>query len=88
VTLKLRGLTRKYLLRKAVKGLLPESIIRRRKRGFSIPIAAWLNEDLRGLVNEYLNESRLRREGIFCPAGVTRLIDEHARLVRNNSKSI
>lgn len=88
VTLKLRGFTSKYILRKAVKGILPDSIITRRKRGFTIPIAAWLNEDLRGLANEYLNESRLRREGIFCPAEVTHLIDEHARLVRNNSKSI
>ncbi len=88
VSLKLRGLTRKYILRKAVKGLLPDSIIRRRKRGFTIPISAWLNEDLRGLADEYLNEARLRREGIFRPAEVRRLIDDHTRRVRNNSKSI
>ncbi len=88
VTLKLRGLTRKYILRKAVKGLLPASIITRRKRGFGIPVAAWLNEDLRRLVYEYLNEARLRREGVFDPAEVATLLDQHARRTRNNAKAI
>ncbi len=88
VTLKLRGLTRKYILRKAVKGLLPASIITRRKRGFGIPVAAWLNEDLRSLVYEYLNEARLKREGVFDPAEVATLLDQHARRTRNNAKAI
>ena len=88
VALKLRGLTRKYLLRQAVADLLPRSIIRRRKRGFSIPIAAWLNEDLRELTHEYLNESRLQREGVFNPPEVIRLRDEHARRASNHAKSI
>lgn len=88
VNLKLRGLTRKYILRKAVKGLLPASIITRRKRGFSIPIATWLNHELRRLTEEYLNDARLRREGVFNPSTVTALLDEHARWARNNAKVI
>ena len=69
VALKLRGLTGKYVLRRAVSDLLPRSIIRRRKRGFSIPIAAWLNDDLRALTHEYLNESPIATRGHFQPAG-------------------
>lgn len=88
VELKLHGLTRKYLLRKAVGNLLPRSIITRRKRGFSIPVAAWLNHELRGLAHEYLNETRLRREGVFNPQEVKTLLDEHARRARNNAKLI
>ncbi|MCY3923810.1 MAG: asparagine synthase (glutamine-hydrolyzing) [Chloroflexi bacterium] len=88
LALKLRGRTRKYLLRQAVVDLLPRSIIRRRKRGFSIPIAAWLNDDLRPLAHEHLNESRLQREGIFNPPEVARLLDEHARRAGNHAKSI
>jgi len=88
VGLKLRGLTRKYLLRKAVGDLLPRGIVTRRKRGFSIPVAAWINSDLRGLVREYLNEARLRREGIFNAPAVTALVDEHTRRRRNNAKMI
>jgi len=88
VALKLRGLTRKYLLRKAVGDLLPRGIVTRRKRGFSIPVASWLNDELRGLVRDYLNESRLRREGVFNPPAVTALVDEHERRRRNNAKMI
>ena len=88
VALKLRGLTRKYILRKAVRNLLPDDIINRRKRGFSIPVAAWLNEDLHDLASEYLNETRLRREGIFNPSEVTSLRTQHLRGTRNNAKSI
>ena len=88
VALKLRGLTRKYLLRKAVGHLLPRSIVARRKRGFSIPVAAWLNDELRDLADDYLNESRLRREGVFNPPAVTALVDEHTRRARNNAKII
>lgn len=88
LALKLRGLTGKYVLRRAVADLLPRSIIRRRKRGFSIPITAWLNNDLRPLAQEYLNESRLQREGIFNPPEVARLLDEHARRAGNHAKSI
>ena len=88
VALKLRGLTGKFLLRRAVNDLLPESIIRRRKRGFSIPLAVWLNGDLRSLVAEYLNETRLRRDGVFAPSQVATLVNEHQRRVRNNAKSI
>ena len=53
-----------------------------------MPIAAWINDDLRGLVDEYLNEDRLQREGIFNPPEVTRLLNDHARRARNNAKNI
>ena len=85
---KLRGFTRKYLLRKAMEGRLPASIIGRRKRGFSIPIAVWLNRELQPLVREYLAEERLDREGIFCGSEVSRLLDQHSRYVSNHAKRI
>ncbi len=88
LALKLRGLTRKYLLRRALDGRLPPGIIGRRKRGFSIPVAAWLNDDLRGLAHEYLNEARLQREGLFNAPQVARLLDEHARRVSNHAKAL
>ena len=40
--MKLRGLTTKYILRKAMAGVLPDEILRRRKMGFPVPIGAWL----------------------------------------------
>ena len=88
VSHKLRAFRRKYLLRRAVHDLLPREIIGRRKRGFSIPVAAWLNGELRGLAREYLDESRLRREGLFDSRTVARLVREHADHTRNNAKML
>ena len=47
-----------------------------------------LNDELRGLADEYLNEARLRREGVSNPDEVKTLLDEYARRARNNAKTI
>jgi asparagine synthase (glutamine-hydrolysing) len=76
---KVRGFRKKVLLRRAAEPLLPRSIVRGKKRGFSIPAAAWLRGDLRGLMRETLDPSTLRRQGYFEPRVVERLIDLHVR---------
>jgi asparagine synthase (glutamine-hydrolysing) len=75
--LKVRGLAKKRLLRKAVAPLLPRSIVYGRKRGFSIPAAAWLRGPLVPFAREILAPAELRKQGFFRPAAVTRLLDEH-----------
>jgi len=75
--LKLHGLTRKYLLKKAFSHILPPEIRTRNKRGFLIPVAAWLRGRLKPLVEELLGEAHLKRQGLFDPATVRRLITEH-----------
>jgi asparagine synthase (glutamine-hydrolysing) len=76
--LKVRGLAKKVLLRKAVAPLLPQEVVHGRKRGFSIPAAAWLRGELEPFARETLAPGNLRRQGFFRPEPVTRLIDEHA----------
>src|SRR5205807_3596301 len=76
--LKVRGLAKKILLRKAVEPLLPHEIVHGRKRGFSIPAAAWLRGELEGFARETLSPDTLRRQGFFRPEAVTPLIDAHA----------
>ena len=88
ISLKLRGFQRKYLLRRAMRELLPPQIIGRSKRGFSIPIAAWLNGELKDFALDHLSASRLRREGLFDPAGVGRLLRQHFEGKRNNAKML
>ena len=85
---KLRGFRRKFLLREAMRGLLPSEIIGRRKQGFSVPVAAWLCGDLKGFALDYLNEGRIRREGLFSPAFVSRLLAQHFERRRNNAKML
>jgi asparagine synthase (glutamine-hydrolysing) len=74
---KVRALRKKVLLRRAAEPLLPRSIVRGRKRGFSIPAAAWFRGDLKTLVRETLDAATLRRQGYFEPRVVERLIDQH-----------
>jgi asparagine synthase (glutamine-hydrolysing) len=74
---KVRGLAKKVLLRKAAEPLLPRSVVHGRKRGFSIPAAAWLRGDLEPFARETLSSDALRRQGFFEPAVVDRLIAEH-----------
>ncbi len=74
---KVRGLRKKVLLRQAVEPLLPRSVVHGRKRGFSIPAAAWLRGELEPLARETLAADTLRRHGFFRPEAVTRVIDTH-----------
>jgi asparagine synthase (glutamine-hydrolysing) len=75
--LKVRGLAKKVLLRKAVEPLLPSEVVHGRKRGFSIPAAAWLRGELEPFARETLAAGNLRRQGFFEPEPVARLLDEH-----------
>ncbi|MBI3970784.1 MAG: asparagine synthase (glutamine-hydrolyzing) [Chloroflexi bacterium] len=88
IDLKLRGLTRKYLLRKAVAGRLPDEIINRPKKGFGIPLSKWFRGELRDLLLDQLSDSRLRRQGLFEPAHVDRLIADHLAGRRDNRKPL
>lgn len=72
---KLNGLTRKYILKKAMEGMVPRKIIWRKKSGFGAPIRAWLNGALRPMVDELLSEKVIRDRGYFEPATVRKLID-------------
>lgn len=61
----------------AMRNHLPESILYRNKRGFQIPVAAWLRGKMRPLVEELLSPARLEKQGIFSPKPVERLMQEH-----------
>jgi len=85
---KVRGLSKKVLLRKAVAPLLPREVVHGRKRGFSIPAAAWLRGDLEPFARETLSAGTLRRQGFFRPETVSRLIDDHVAGVEDQSRRL
>jgi asparagine synthase (glutamine-hydrolysing) len=74
---RVHGLRKKVLLRKAVAPLVPSEIVRGKKRGFSIPAAAWLRGELEPFARETLSADTLRRQGYFRPEAVTALLDRH-----------
>jgi asparagine synthase (glutamine-hydrolysing) len=73
--MKLRGLRRKYILKRAAEQLLPREVVWRRKAGFGAPIRAWLRGPLRQLVDELLSEETVRRRGLFRPEEVRRVVE-------------
>jgi asparagine synthase (glutamine-hydrolysing) len=85
---KVRGLRKKVLLRKAVEPLIPAALRRRRKRGFSIPAAAWLRGDLEPFARDVLAEPTLRRHGFFEPATVERLLGDHVARKEDLSRQL
>ena len=74
---KVRGFSKKRLLRRAVEPLLPREIIRGRKQGFSIPVAAWLRGDLEPFARDVLSPETIERQGYLNPDTVTSVLDEH-----------
>jgi len=85
---KLRGANGKVILKKAVEPMLPKAILNRPKKGFGIPIAAWLRGRLRYLLHDLLSPERLKEQGIFEPAYVDLLISEHEQGVASHHKEL
>jgi asparagine synthase (glutamine-hydrolysing) len=73
--LKLRGLTRKYVLKRALENVLPREVVWRKKAGFGAPIRSWLRGPLRPLVDDLLSEAAVKRRRLFRPSEVKRVID-------------
>lgn len=86
--LKLRGMKSKFLFKRALRGVLPESILRRRKKGFGIPVAEWFRGPLREQMLSVLSPERMARQGFFEPAAVATLVREHLEGRRDNRKQL
>ncbi|MBV9309778.1 MAG: hypothetical protein JOZ73_03045, partial [Solirubrobacterales bacterium] len=86
--LKVQGLSKKRLLRRAARPLIPAHIVHARKRGFSIPAAAWLRGELEPFAREVLSAERTRSQGYFEPDYVTGLLDEHVSRREDHSRAL
>lgn len=76
---KLRGNTMKYILKKAMRDRLPKGIADRPKKGFGVPVAKWFKNELKDVLCDELNETKIGNEGIFNPGYVSRLVAEHMK---------
>ena len=74
---KLRGRTSKYLLKKAVADLVPDTNMHRPKQGFAVPIGAWFKGELKDFLADHVLSDRFHARGLFRPAEVRRIFDEH-----------
>jgi asparagine synthase (glutamine-hydrolysing) len=78
----------KGFMRWALRGVLPDRILRAPKRGFMVPLARWLREDLHELVRDTLSDEVVRRRDYVKPAYVRWLLQEHQSGRRNCSDQI
>jgi asparagine synthase (glutamine-hydrolysing) len=75
--MKLKGLTTKYILRRAMRDRLPKEILKRKKMGFPVPVGAWLRGRFSHIVDEYVLGDRATERGIFNPVFVRDLVARH-----------
>jgi asparagine synthase (glutamine-hydrolysing) len=84
-SMKMPGLRLKGLLKAAFADVLPKPVLTHRKQGFMIPLGRWLRSDLREVMEDLLAPDRLRTRGLFDPAAVTALEQEHLQGIRSHS---
>jgi asparagine synthase (glutamine-hydrolysing) len=88
LSLKLRRLRSKFLLKRALKGVLPEQILKRPKKGFGIPVAHWFRGPLKEQMLSVLSPERIAGKGFFDPRAVNRLIRDHLDGRSDNRKQL
>jgi len=78
----------KFVLKSALQGLVPTQIISRPKKGFGMPVGSWLRGPLLEVLQDVLSPHRIREAGIFNPAFVQTLIDDHLSGRKDNKKPL
>ena len=86
--LKLRRVTTKYVLKRALAGVLPRDILERPKKGFGIPLGRWFRGELAPMLRDVCAPEVIRRAGLFRPEAVGRLLAEHAEGRHDHRKKL
>jgi asparagine synthase (glutamine-hydrolysing) len=76
-SLKIKGGTTKWILREAMRDLLPQEVLRQPKASFGAPVGYWLSGELKEMTDDLLSEKRLRERGWLNPQAVRRMVLEH-----------
>ncbi|MBD0372878.1 MAG: asparagine synthase (glutamine-hydrolyzing) [Pyrinomonadaceae bacterium] len=74
-----RGWTTKYILRRSMKGVLPEAILSRKKMGFPVPVGAWFRGAFQTVIDEYVLSERAMSRGLFNAEFVRQLVARHMK---------
>jgi asparagine synthase (glutamine-hydrolysing) len=83
---KLWGGQKKRLLKAMLRGQLPDIVLDRPKRGFSVPLARWLRQDLRDMAHDFLLSARALNRGYFKAVAVNQMLDQHCRGEEDHSE--
>ena len=83
---KVRGRTGKLILRRSLRGLVPEAVLRRPKTGFAVPMHHWLRTSLVDYLRSVLFDEATLRTGLFDRAALERMVREHQNGQRNHGQ--
>lgn len=86
--LKFRDGQSKWILKRATERFLPKDIVHRRKQMFTVPIGEWFKDRLQGFVRNVLLSPHTTERGLFDPAAVARMIDQHVAGTANHTRQI
>lgn len=87
-TMKIRNGEMKYILKRAMEGILPDEILFRKKMGFGVPLVHWFKKDLTAYAHDVLLSREAKERGIFNPRYVETLLDAHRKKGRDLSANI
>lgn len=82
---KLRGMVKKYILKKSIKGLVPDENIRRPKMGFGVPVGSWMRNELKGYVQDTLLSEIAIKRGYFAPDRLKLYVKQHLNAERDHT---
>jgi asparagine synthase (glutamine-hydrolysing) len=86
--MKIRNMNTKWITREAMRGILPQEVIDKKKMGFNPPLPQWINGELKPVIEKFLGRQALERRGIFRPEAVQQLIEDHRQSKRDNALKI
>lgn len=79
---------KKYILKEALRGLIPDEVMFRPKMGFGVPIEAWFRNDLTKYIRSILLSKNIEKRGLFKRQEIERIIDSHAKTKVNFANQI
>lgn len=86
--LKMPGLRKKHLMKKALKGLLPRQTLGRKKMGLELPYSHWLTGELKDVLLDYCSPERVEGTGLFRPEAVQSLVEDHLAHRKDHGRSL
>lgn len=83
---KLKGFQKRYIFKQAMKGVLPQKVLDKKKHGFGVPVSMWLLEEprLESFMKDVMTDRKTRQRGIFLPQFVDKVIARHRSDDRKN----
>lgn len=87
-TLKIKRLTTKFLVKRALESYLPNNLIYQKKQGFSVPMAAWLNDELQDFMVATLSKENVEKTGRLSYSRIRAMIEDHWRGRKDYSREL